>query len=340
MSKINEASWHRYADTVLGLLPQAPTRRPIHKSFNDVFKSSRLASIPRISKETPSFFARHQQYYPQYQVISSFNAAHRRGDWGLKRPLPPVKDSHIIVSELDTEEYQTTYDFATEKPRFVRRMKEFGLVLSVPIGDTMSTDYWHYMLSERQSRRPRSPLEHLHPQWNRTVGNELGPRMQTLSPLQLKKFLRWISGKRAEFDSACLRLKINDPQSRAARQLAMALFDIPLNGHVYQTHPTAGLTYSAKGWMPSTPTGTRSDLRTTAGGSRNGRPIPIPTNDGQAAPKTALVYGIVARLEKGLEGLYDRSVPVELQVVSAHVTPFGRVELTLSPFFNLDFRQM
>jgi hypothetical protein len=47
---------------------------------------------------------------------------------GLKRPLPPVKDIHIVVNQLDTEERQTPYYFAMEKPKFVKRIQEMSIV--------------------------------------------------------------------------------------------------------------------------------------------------------------------------------------------------------------------
>ena len=329
----SRASWHRYADTVLELLPQTPSIHSKHTSFNDVFRLSRLGTMHNISNREPSYDARHAQYYPTHQVITSFNTAHRRGDWGLKRPFPPVKDPHIIVNEIESQERQTPYTFATEKPRFVRRMKEFGLVLSVPQIDTNRAKTLEYRLPERQTHRVKSPLEHLHPQWNRLSGNETGPRISTLSEIEFGgKFLRSISGRRAELDAACLRLGITDRQSDAAKQLVKAILDLPLDKPAYQTHPTAGLTYSAKGSMPSSRTGTRSDAQTMAGGPREGRLIrPKSRPNSLSIFHIALVYGLVARVDKGRRVVPDRSKPVALKVESACVNPFGRLEVVTSP---------
>lgn len=328
----SRGSLYQYTGSLLKLLPETPSIRSKHKSFNDVFRSSRLATIQNLSSEDPQFYTRHIQYHPKHQVISSFNAAHRRGDWGLKRPLPPVKDAHIIVSEFDTQERQTPYTFATEKPRFVRRMKEFGLVLSVPAFDNTLAKNLEYRLPERQARRPRSPLEHLHPQWNRSSGNETGPRILTLSVSEFRKYLRNISGKRAGLDATRLRLGISDNQSDAAKQLVQAYLDIPLHRPAYQTHPTAGLTYSGPGSIPSSLIGTRGDAQTMAGGPRLGRII----KQKSGAPAVsifhiALVYGIVARVDKGPKVVPDRSEQVALKVESSHVNPFGRLEVVMSP---------
>ena len=318
-------------ECLLQLLPQTPSIRSKHKSFNEIFRSSRLATIQNISSDDPSFYTRHRQHYPKHQVISSFNAAHRWGDWGLKRPFPPVKDAHIIVTEFDTQERQTPYTFATEKPRFVRRMKEFGLVLRVPVSDTRLAKTLEYRLPERQSRRPRSPLQHLHPQWIRGSGNETGPRILTLSRYEFRKFLRSIDGKRTELDATRSRLGVTDSQSDATKQLVQACLDIPLHKPIYQTHPTAGLTYSTNGSMPSTRFGTRSDAWTMIGGPRPGRLLKPKPGPGTNSFHIALVYGIVAKVERGQKFVPDRSETVALKVESANVNPFGRLELTMSP---------
>jgi hypothetical protein len=327
------ASWHQYANAVLELLPQTPSIRSKHKSFCDIFRSSRVASVQNISSQEPSFLTRHQQHYPQHQVISSFNAAHRRGDWGIKRPLPPVNDAHIVVNEFDSQERQTPFTFATEKPRFVRRMKEFGLILDLPITDKFRAISQQYRLSWRQLRRPRSPLEHLHPQWNRKVGNETGPRIVTLTSNEFKKFLRSASAKRTELGTARLEEGIIDEQSEVAKQLIQAYLDLPAQKPAYQTHPTAGLAYSAKGAMPTTPTGTHSDTSTVGGGRRQGRLL---SNDIIAGSRStpALVYGIVAKVDEAWKSAANRNEVVALTIKSASVNTFGRLELTMSPLIQ------
>ena len=331
MKRVSSSLGGSKQESLLQLLPQSPSIRSRHKSFNDIFRSSRLASIQNISPEEPSFYNRHRQYHPKHQVISSFNAAHRWGDWGLKRPFPPVKDPHIVVTEFDTQERQTPYTFGSEKLRFVRRMQEFGLVLEVPISDTRLSRTLEYRLPERQSRRPRSPLQHLHPQWVRGSGNETGPRILTLSAYEFRKFLRTIDGKRGELDTTRLRLGITDNQSEATKQLVQAVLDLPLHKPVYQTHPTAGLSYSTRGSLPSTPFGTKSDTRIMKGGTRPGRLLKPKIGPGVSTFHTALVYGIVAKVEGGLKFVPDRSEAVALKVEVANVNPFGRLELIMSP---------
>ena len=322
------ASLHQAAN-LLDLLPQSPSHSK-HKPFNDLFRCSRLASVQQLKPQFPSFFTRHQQHYPSHQVLSSFNAAHKRGEWGLKRPLPLMKDSHIIINGIDSQERQTPFAFATEKPRFIRRMKELCLVLHVPPIDNTLANHMPYRLPERQSRRPRSPLEHLHPQWNRKSGNERGPQLLTLSPGAFDDFLQTAASKRQDLDVTRSKLRITDSQKEATKELIQACLDLPMHKPVYQTHPTAGLTYSAKGWMSSTPNGTQSDIRTKVGGTRIGRLLRPPKSRDAFGPQSALVHGIVARVESGWKAVPKRGNPVELQVESATISPFGRLELTVS----------
>lgn len=327
------ASLHQAAGNLLELLPQSRSAHSKHTPFSDLFRSSRLASVQQLRPQIPSFFTRHQQHYPTHQVISSFNAAHRRGEWGLKRPLPRVKDAHIVVSDIDSQERQTPFTFATEKPRFIRRMKELCLALQVPSIDNTLANHMPYRLPERQSRRPRSPLEHLHPQWNRKSGNERGPQLLTLSHNSFKNFLRTAAGKREDLDVIRVRLGITDNQKEATKELIQACLDLPMHKPVYQTHPTAGLAYSVKGWMPSTPNGTQSDARTRVGGTRPGRLLrPQARKRDVFGPSSALVHGVVARVESGWKSVPDRRTPVELQVESAAISPFGRLELTVTTF--------
>jgi hypothetical protein len=46
---------------------------------------------------------------------------------------------------------------------------------------------------------------------------------------------------------------------------------------------------------------------------------------------TALVYGIVAKVERGQKFVPDRSELVALKVESANINPFGRLEVTMAP---------
>jgi hypothetical protein len=313
-----KVDWHRAADNVLGLLPDSPSVRSQHKSFADIFRGSRLAAVPKVTDEPAMYLQRHQQYFPKQQVLTSFQSAHRRGEWGLKRPLPPVKNANIIVTEIDTQERQTPYIFAAEKMRFVRKMREFGLELKVPTDDAyvaQAPDYW---LSERQARRLRSPLAHLHPQWNRNTGGETGPWILGLKSRQFSQFLETVAAKRGELHAARMRLGISERQSDRAKQLVQACLDIPPFKPAYITHATAGLTYSAGGSMPS------PLAQTPPRRGRVNRVAPL-------SPANILTHGIVARLENsGNMRTPSREQPVAVHPVSATIGRSGRLEVSVS----------
>jgi hypothetical protein len=321
------ANWHQFADAVLKATPLSTSVRSKHQSFNEGFRSSRLASIPKITSDAPSFYTRHQQPFPQHQLITSFNSAHRRGDWGLKRPLPPVKDAHIIVTEIDSQERQTPFTFASEKARFIRRMREFGLALRLPRSDSAQAQGSVYWLSERHNRRSKSILEHLHPQWNRQSGIENGPWITGLHEKAFNKYLKLVSSKRSDFGSLRSQYGLNDTDSDRARQLAQAYLDLPQNKRPYITHPTAGLGYSASGSMPSTAAGVKVEFITRSGGLRFGRII-----KGRASGSlhNALVHGVVANVENAPHLGADRGVLVGLIPSSASINRHGRLELSVT----------
>lgn len=320
-------NWHCYADAILESLPATSSNRSHHRSFIDVFKSSRIATIPKASPKPPSFFARHQQPYPQHQVLSSFNAAHQRGDWGLKRPLPPVKDAHIIVSELDSQERQTPFTFATEKVRFIKRMREFGLILTLPRSDTVHANGAVYWLSERRNRRPHSPLEHFHPQWNRKSGIETGPWIIGLNSSSFDNFIGRIKNKRKEIASVRSKHGLADSDTDGAKHLVQAYLDIPLNKPTYETHPTAGLSYTASGFVPTTASGVKSDSVTLLGGLRAGRII---KGRSSGSAYNALVHGVVANVEDSRQMTANRNIPVGLQPSAASISRQGRLELSVN----------
>ena len=323
---------------ILQSLPEITSTHCCHRSFKDIFRSSRLASVhQRKDHREPSFHARHQQFYPVRQVISSFNSAHRRGEWGLKRPFPSVKDSNVIVSELDSQERQTPFTFATEKPRFVRKMRELGLVLGVPESDASGAHPRAYWRSEREVQRAKSPLEHFHPQWIRSTGVETGPRIVTLPSEEYDRYLEKVVGKRSQLENMKARLGVKDNQSEVVKELVRACLDLPSHKPTYQTHPTAGLVYSNKGSMPSTPSGTRHNVKPMVG---KGRILAGKSSMGLYT-QNALFYGIVVSVVHGpkfYKDLPDREDPVDLQVTSATVNPVGRLEIMVVSSTNVSGR--
>jgi len=319
-------------ESLLDLLPSTPSPRNTHKTYTEVFRSSRLASIP-INTEDASFFTRHIHHYPTHQVLTSFNAAHRRGEWGLKRRLPPVKDSHIVVPEIDTQETLTPFNFATEKPRFVRMMKEIGVRFEVP----NVVPPMQYRMAMRLSRRPKSPLGHLHVQWNRTLGNETGPNIMHLSQKEFDKLLDKLRNRQQDWESMVQEYDQNpaDPSSdrkirnlygTEAKSIISAYLDLPTHSPVYKIHPTAGLTYSVKGYMPSTPEGARANYPKNPVGL--GRIVHPPDSFYKEA-QLALFYGVVARVLEGLKNVPLRTEPVQFELISAAVDSFGKLDLVV-----------
>ena len=318
-------------NALLELLPRSPSINSKHSSFNDIFRSSRLGTLYNLSKKDQSYYGRHQQPHPEHQVISSYNAAHRRGEWGLKRPLPLVRDSHIVINQLDTEERQTPFYFAADKPKFVKRIQEMSIVLE-PWDKTPTRE--QERLREIVSRRPRSLLRDGHPQWNRSNVDESGLRLITLSANKLRAYFDTINNKlnrkrfkEAQLESGKLEPGIWDESSDSFTQLVQSYLDISLDAPPFQTHPTAGLTYASKGFHPS-PSARSNDYQTWFGAPRLGRcqGLKKPGNEGEAV----LVHGIAARVKRGSPLIYDRKERVRVKVESAQINPFGQLEVTVS----------
>ncbi|KAF8330071.1 uncharacterized protein EI90DRAFT_3289954 [Cantharellus anzutake] len=85
---------------------------------------------------SPSQFARllrqskFASYDPSiYQVYTSYGGHVHRGDFGLKRPLPRLarqRNPNILISNIDTPEYQTEWRDAEDEVRRVERTEELG----------------------------------------------------------------------------------------------------------------------------------------------------------------------------------------------------------------------
>jgi hypothetical protein len=188
-------------------------------------------------------------------------------------------------------------------------------------------------LRERISRKPRSLLHDTHPQWNRSIGDEDGPRVLTLSSNKLRGYLDSISNRRnrKRFRDAQNRLqpKIIDQSSDGFSQLVQGYLDISLDAPPFKTHPTAGLTYAAKGFL-ALPTAHQDDYRLWIGSSRLGRCVRIKGNVNELEGGAALINGIVARMKRGSVVVRDRKELVRLKVEKAQINPFGRLEVTVS----------
>ncbi|KAF8315226.1 hypothetical protein DL93DRAFT_2096917 [Clavulina sp. PMI_390] len=70
-------------------------------------------------------------YDPAISQIYTAPQAHvHRGDFGLKRPMPPMarkKLPYVVVSNVDTREYQTAWVDAERQAKFVKRLDETGI---------------------------------------------------------------------------------------------------------------------------------------------------------------------------------------------------------------------
>ncbi|KAK0643323.1 mitochondrial ribosomal protein MRP51 [Cercophora newfieldiana] len=75
--------------------------------------------------------------FPTHQIITTTNAARKRGDWGLKRPLPlraTTKATYAMlrVKEVDSIEGITDYSSATDLGMTLKKFQQLRLPITVP----------------------------------------------------------------------------------------------------------------------------------------------------------------------------------------------------------------
>jgi len=74
--------------------------------------------------------------FPTHQIITTTNASRKRGDWGLKRPLPlraTTKSTYAMlrVNQMDSIEAITDYSSATDLGITLRKFQELHLPITV-----------------------------------------------------------------------------------------------------------------------------------------------------------------------------------------------------------------
>src|SRR4051794_22399778 len=94
-----------------------------------LFRHSKLVSIaaPLPSKKPTSVSL---SPYPTHQAITAPASSIARGDWGLKRNLPPkILGNYVRYNELDTIEHRTTFEPADDFVIALKKWQEMGLAV-------------------------------------------------------------------------------------------------------------------------------------------------------------------------------------------------------------------
>ncbi|KAL2256953.1 hypothetical protein VTK26DRAFT_859 [Humicola hyalothermophila] len=109
-----------------------------------LLRTSRLFSIPAPIPPPPSDITAANHFssdtatsvFPTHQVITTLSSSRKRGDWGLKRPLPlksTTKSSTpmITVKAIDTIEQITDFRGATNHGITLRKFQELGMPVTM-----------------------------------------------------------------------------------------------------------------------------------------------------------------------------------------------------------------
>ncbi|KAK3312421.1 mitochondrial ribosomal protein MRP51 [Apodospora peruviana] len=128
-----------------------------------LLRASRLFSVPApIPPPSPEigFFGSvtATTAFPTHQVITTLNSSRRRGDWGLKRPLPlrsttKGKTAMIRVKQIDSIEHITDYSTATDHGLTLQKFQELRLPVTLPQVD--KGDYGNTFITTTRLGLPR-----------------------------------------------------------------------------------------------------------------------------------------------------------------------------------------
>ncbi|KAF9520003.1 hypothetical protein BS47DRAFT_1357744 [Hydnum rufescens UP504] len=77
-----------------------------------------------------------------YQIYTSYGGHSARGDFGVKRPLPPAartRSPNAFINNLDTRQHQTQWKDAEMQQKFVQRFDEIGAPVK-PVANSIQDD--------------------------------------------------------------------------------------------------------------------------------------------------------------------------------------------------------
>ncbi|KAK0715306.1 mitochondrial ribosomal protein MRP51 [Lasiosphaeris hirsuta] len=113
-----------------------------------LLRTSRLFSLPAPIPPSPTDASNGHhgslsatQSFPTHQIITTLASSRRRGDWGLKRPLPlwtTTKSTNAMlrVKQIDTIEDITDFSSATDQGLTLRKFQELHIPLTMPAENT------------------------------------------------------------------------------------------------------------------------------------------------------------------------------------------------------------
>ncbi len=108
-----------------------------------LLRASRMFSLPaplpapKPDKGASIFHSETATYpYPTHQVITTLSTSRKRGDWGLKRPLPlrsTTTTTHpmLRIKAVDTSEQITDYASATDHGMTLKKFQELGMPVTI-----------------------------------------------------------------------------------------------------------------------------------------------------------------------------------------------------------------
>ncbi|KAF3922932.1 hypothetical protein ABW20_dc0101217 [Dactylellina cionopaga] len=97
-----------------------------------LIRQSRLMSMPAPLQETLSDSQLYRLPYPTHQAITTPESSRRRGDWGLKRPIPRrVENTYIRYNNIDTMEHMTKIESAHDTVFTLKKWQEMDIPLKL-----------------------------------------------------------------------------------------------------------------------------------------------------------------------------------------------------------------
>ncbi|EPS44896.1 hypothetical protein H072_1111 [Dactylellina haptotyla CBS 200.50] len=168
----------------------------------NLIRQSRLMAMPPPLSQTLSDSQLYRLPYPTHQAITTPDSSRRRGDWGLKRPIPrKVESTYIRYNNIDTMEHMTKIESSHDTVLTLKKWQEMDIPLGLRDASANKfTSAFHFDATASSSQDSEFP-QAFAKQATEPVWGYREKFVQHMTPGELKTFVtKKLIPRRREFE--------------------------------------------------------------------------------------------------------------------------------------------
>ncbi|KAK6531599.1 hypothetical protein TWF694_002783 [Orbilia ellipsospora] len=194
----------------------------------NLIRQSRLMAMPPPLSHTLSDTQFYRLPHPTHQAITTPESSRRRGDWGLKRPIPrKVESTYIRYNNIDTMEHMTKIESSHDTVLTLKKWQE----MDIPVGisdakaNRFTSSFYFDITASSSSRNGNSP-QTFSANVSEPVWGYREKSVQAMTPGELKTFVsEKLVPRRREFEDFAEKWFDRLPKPPPAPQFSSAATD-------------------------------------------------------------------------------------------------------------------